>query len=91
MMITTHRPEAFEKQETNDTDELPAAVAEQEDNGENDVQAEEKAPLTGAAPTIKANGFTMLDTSFAETMHLNRNRRKGVFDEDEDDDDEDSD
>lgn len=50
---------------------------------------EEKAPSTGAAPTIKANGFTMLDTSFAETMHLNRNRRKGVFDEDEDDEDSD--
>lgn len=86
------RPEAFEKQEPAESEELQTAAAvEQEKNGEEqeEEEEEEKAPLTGAAPTMKANGFTMLDTSFAD-MHLNRNRRKGVFDEDEDDE-EDSD
>lgn len=93
------RPEAFEKHEpaeTTESEELPAPVVtlDQAVNGkegeQEEEEEEEKAPLTGAEPTMKANGFTMLDRSFAETMHLNRNRRKGVFDEDEDDE-EDSD
>uniref|UniRef100_K3WB96 S1-like domain-containing protein n=1 Tax=Globisporangium ultimum (strain ATCC 200006 / CBS 805.95 / DAOM BR144) TaxID=431595 RepID=K3WB96_GLOUD len=84
-------PEAFEKpaadedKASDENDETNAHDAVAADGDEQDAAAD-AAKKQGAAKS--SNGIMMLDTSFAD-MHLNRNRRKGVFDEEEEDEDSD--
>ncbi|RLN27291.1 hypothetical protein BBJ28_00016896 [Nothophytophthora sp. Chile5] len=51
-----------------------------------DGKLETQPPQQTAAASSK--GFTMLETSFAD-LHVNRNRRKGHFDEEEEEEEED--
>ncbi|KAF4322450.1 hypothetical protein BBO99_00002477 [Phytophthora kernoviae] len=55
-----------------------AAEDEEEEEGKEDKSTQPEA----------SKGFTMMETKFAE-MHVNRNRRKGYFDEEEEEEDSD--
>ncbi|RLN72124.1 hypothetical protein BBJ28_00015989 [Nothophytophthora sp. Chile5] len=62
-------------------------VNDQKDEADaKDGQLETQPPQQTAAASSK--GFTMLETSFADT-HVNRNRRKGHFDEEEEEEEDD--
>jgi len=79
----TDRPAAFDQQRPTEGDDKA------EDDADADAVDASALPAA-AAPVPSDNGIKMLNMSFAD-LHMNRNRRKGHFDEDDEDDEDEDD